>query len=309
MPEEEPRVEPAPEPEQPAREPELESPPEQIRRFAPPQFRRPTVVQPPPAAEELAPTQPEVEAEFEPAAPPAPEPEPVEAAQPPVEIEVTQTTISVEASITEAIVEELRLPRASNLQSAAQAAPETPESAPMATEPEPVAEAAAEPEPEILSEPEPQPEPETPPLREPVAPPREVARTHVWLEKALNDDGEPALDWLRQRRGREGPQERNVPSFMRRHVSTEAGSVEAPAPPQAPEPQPEPQIVERAVEPQPARASGTPGVVGRYAANGSDYTLYADGSIDAQTPDGPRHFVSMDELRGFLQQQNEATAG
>ena len=38
-------------------------------------------------------------------------------------------------------------------------------------------------------------------------------------------------------------------------------------------------------------------VVGRYSANGVDYTMYSDGSIEALTPTGVTKFATMTELR------------
>lgn len=44
---------------------------------------------------------------------------------------------------------------------------------------------------------------------------------------------------------------------------------------------------------------GAPGanVVGRYSANGVDYTMFSDGSIEAMTPTGISKFATMTELR------------
>jgi hypothetical protein len=271
---------------EPATAPEL--PTEQIRRFAPPQFRRPSMM--PPRAETLAP-QPAPMAAPEPEPEPEPEPKPEVAQAEPTpamgEIEVAQVVVSVEASITDAIAEELRLPRASNL------------------DPLPSIEVAEE---THAAEVEPPPTPEPPPPPPPpeqVLPQRGVVETHAWLEKALGgEEREPALDWLRQRRPEEERPERQVPSFMRRHVEPEPSVPQGEAAAEAP------QTAEPgAAEAETASAPETPSVVGRYAANGSDYTLYADGSIDAQTPDGSRHFASMDELRAFLQRQDAPTEG
>lgn len=47
-------------------------------------------------------------------------------------------------------------------------------------------------------------------------------------------------------------------------------------------------------------APASPKIVGRYSANSVDYTLYSDGSIEADTPTGARRFSSMAELRSAL---------
>ncbi len=61
-----------------------------------------------------------------------------------------------------------------------------------------------------------------------------------------------------------------------------------------PEPKPEPE------EPAPP----APTIVGRYSSGGSDFTLYSDGSIDAQTDQGIFHFASMADLRAHIEAQN-----
>jgi hypothetical protein len=48
-----------------------------------------------------------------------------------------------------------------------------------------------------------------------------------------------------------------------------------------------------------------PEVVGRYSSGGSDYTLYADGTIDAQSEHGLYRFASMAELRAHIEAQNQ----
>lgn len=44
-----------------------------------------------------------------------------------------------------------------------------------------------------------------------------------------------------------------------------------------------------------------PMVVGRYEAHGARYTMYADGSIEAETAHGVYRFASMDELKRFIE--------
>ena len=58
-----------------------------------------------------------------------------------------------------------------------------------------------------------------------------------------------------------------------------------------------------ASEPQPA--SG-PQVLKSGVIEGMAYTLYADGSVDAELPDGTRHFASIAEWRAYLREGNAA---
>jgi hypothetical protein len=85
----------------------------------------------------------------------------------------------------------------------------------------------------------------------------------------------------------------------------------APAPAPAPEPvvaEPfEPDLTvpdgETAAEPAaagPARESSAPTVVGTYNSGGNYYTMYSDGSIEAETPAGKFRFDSLDELKDFI---------
>ena len=58
-------------------------------------------------------------------------------------------------------------------------------------------------------------------------------------------------------------------------------------------------------EPEPEHeAAPAPTIVGRYSSGGSDFTLYSDGSIDAQTDQGLFHFASMADLRAHIEAQN-----
>lgn len=49
-----------------------------------------------------------------------------------------------------------------------------------------------------------------------------------------------------------------------------------------------------------------PSVIGTYESGGNTYTMYSDGSIDAQTPDGDYHFASLDELKRFIAEGGES---
>lgn len=52
--------------------------------------------------------------------------------------------------------------------------------------------------------------------------------------------------------------------------------------------------------PSPERAASDEGVVGAYQVGDAHFTIYADGSIRARTPDGEYSFASMDELKVYL---------
>ncbi|MGO9430144.1 hypothetical protein [Rhodoblastus sp.] len=56
-------------------------------------------------------------------------------------------------------------------------------------------------------------------------------------------------------------------------------------------------------EPAPSTAP-RPAIVGHYDAQGTHYTLYADGSIEAETPHGVYRFDSMAELKRFIEGQD-----
>jgi hypothetical protein len=60
----------------------------------------------------------------------------------------------------------------------------------------------------------------------------------------------------------------------------------------------------RAVTPTPS--SEPPAIVGRYESGGNAYTMYADGSIIADTPSGQIRFNSLDELKTFVSSGGES---
>ncbi len=122
--------------------------------------------------------------------------------------------------------------------------------------------AEPEPAPAVESEPEPQPEPE--PEQEPESEPE--ARPEPSLESHAP----------------EPPAEEAPPV-------EEAQAAEAPAPSTAPQPTPS------------APPAGEREIIGHYEAHGAHYTMYADGSIDAETIHGVYHFASMEELRQFIE--------
>lgn len=69
---------------------------------------------------------------------------------------------------------------------------------------------------------------------------------------------------------------------------------------------------------EPPSADGTPGeasgagalqVVGTYASGGNTYVMYANGSIEADTPRGRFNFDSLDELKAFVEAGGENARG
>lgn len=99
------------------------------------------------------------------------------------------------------------------------------------------------------------------------------------------------------------------PAAVEAEADALADPIEAPAHEQladaSAEDMPEPVAVD---EPQaqapPAAADGRPasdeGIVGAYQVGDAHFTIYADGSIRARTPDGEYSFASMDELKVYL---------
>ena len=131
-----------------------------------------------------------------------------------------------------------------------------------------------------------------------------VSPGYAWLERALaREEGQksPALEWLRSR----PPTSLLVDPAAPVHeplaevalVAPEEPSVE---PPHAAEGEAEHEIAHEAEQEPSAEAA----VVGRYSSGGSEYTLYSDGSIDAQTEQGLFRFESMAELRAYIEEQN-----
>ncbi len=76
-----------------------------------------------------------------------------------------------------------------------------------------------------------------------------------------------------------------------------------PLPPllQEPQAEPEPLLAEQPEAPAPEdRPSSDEGIVGAYQVGDAHFTIFADGSIRARTPDGEYSFASMDELKVYL---------
>jgi hypothetical protein len=157
------------------------------------------------------------------------------------------------------------------------------------------------------------------------APGASLSPGQVWLERALaREEGRrsPALEWLRARQfpgsSTLDPARQEMepePASSPREPEQAMVDDEAPAPEPVRAPQAhastDPAADEsetssqsrQGAEPAPERGA-EPDVIGRYSSGGSDFTLYSDGSIDAQTEQGLFRFESMAELRAHIEAQN-----
>ena len=114
------------------------------------------------------------------------------------------------------------------------------------------------------------------------------------------DDDADKMDWLDKALSSE---EESAPA-----PAPEQSAEKAPEPPQQPvkdEKPAAPAVPPRqatASDPTTARRAPEPPVIGRYDAHGNTYVLYADGSIDAETPNGTFRFKSMAELKNFIEE-------
>ena len=52
-------------------------------------------------------------------------------------------------------------------------------------------------------------------------------------------------------------------------------------------------------------AASEEGVIGAYQVGETQFTMFADGSIHARTPDGDYVFASMDELKAYLASEKD----
>lgn len=98
-----------------------------------------------------------------------------------------------------------------------------------------------------------------------------------------------------------------------------AEPVAADAEPEAPEPEPVPaalaeaeaesakeaELPMAATKPDEEPAASDEGVIGAYQVGETQFTMFADGSIHARTPDGDYTFASMDELKAYLASEKD----
>jgi len=76
-----------------------------------------------------------------------------------------------------------------------------------------------------------------------------------------------------------------------------------PLPPAPARPRDDRPVEKRAPEPPRRPAERTPAILKSGVIDGMPYTLYADGSIEAQLPQGTIRFASVDALRAHLEKQ------
>lgn len=111
----------------------------------------------------------------------------------------------------------------------------------------------------------------------------------------------------------QGGEPEPAPNMFAAMWPSRPASVAAEPEPAAPQLEPEPAAVAPAVEPARARAEARPGAAAQAdlrqvsilkagVVDGMAYTLFSDGSIEAELPDGTVRFASIAELRAHLEQ-------
>ncbi len=113
-----------------------------------------------------------------------------------------------------------------------------------------------------------------------------VANTGDWLDQAFAD-----LDTARNETTapvtHEAPEAAEAESYSDRHVRE-------PAPPP---------LIKAAEDEVPSTAPAEPAIIGQYEAEGTSYTMFADGSIEAQSERGVARFKSMADLKAYFETQ------
>jgi hypothetical protein len=112
---------------------------------------------------------------------------------------------------------------------------------------------------------------------------------------------EPRLDFLfRPRQARQAPQQEAFDSLWPKRAAREARPevARAPAAAGAPHPAPEAEVVQ---DPSLAPRERSVAILKSGVVDGMAYTLYADGSIEAQLPQGTVRFGSIAELRAHIE--------
>lgn len=119
---------------------------------------------------------------------------------------------------------------------------------------------------------------------EPVLPPQRMEPTFAPVPSwpTLNEEDRPAPSWPPQTREALSEESATDPEDL----PGEAKEVEPADAPPAPADE--------------APAASEEGIVGAYQVGEAHFTIYADGSIQARTPDGDYSFASMDELKTYL---------
>jgi hypothetical protein len=105
-------------------------------------------------------------------------------------------------------------------------------------------------------------------------------------------------------------EDRTVPSWPPQTREAPAAEPVAEVDAPSPEVQPrEPDDEPAAAPVEEAPAASEEGIVGAYQVGEAHFTIYADGSIKARTPEGDYSFASMDELKVYLASERSRLEG
>jgi hypothetical protein len=192
---------------------------------------------------------------------------------------------------------------------------------PLAARIEELAEQPVAPEPELLQETLAEAEPALEPPHEqlheplPLAPDEPALSPESFHESAFEHHHEPAAEIVPDREPEIAPAPEPEPEQEPDSVHEPAHEVHQ-EPPHESLQEPVAETVQESAEesteelaPEPATAEPTeadepkPAIIGHYDAQGAHYTLYADGSIEAETSHGVYRFASMAELKRFIEGQ------
>lgn len=94
---------------------------------------------------------------------------------------------------------------------------------------------------------------------------------------------------------------RHQPEEAEEPIQAEPERPAAPAPdPVRAAPAAEPPLAEPLRGTLDAPGPAAPGIAGTYASGGNTYTMYTDGTVRAETPQGRFHFDTVDDLKAFI---------
>jgi hypothetical protein len=131
---------------------------------------------------------------------------------------------------------------------------------------------------QAAEEPEPLPSPEDEHATSPALNAGAIPRTgDDWFDRALS-----GLDETYERPGQGSARE-----VRHDGERDDAGHLESPA--------------SAAKEPPTGAPAAEPAVIGRYTSGNTTYVMFADGSIEAETPNGVLHFASLADLKVYVE--------
>ncbi|MHB8885442.1 MAG: hypothetical protein ACYC5H_10225 [Methylovirgula sp.] len=114
-----------------------------------------------------------------------------------------------------------------------------------------------------------------------------VASTGDWLDQAFADLDTPRSG-ITAPAAHEAPEAAEAESYPDLHMQEPEPPIEAPE------------------DELPPTAAAEPAIIGRYEAEGTSYTMFADGSIEAQSERGVARFKSMADLKAYFETQETA---